>query len=194
MRRHIPTLIAVFLCMGLMIACANLKEPAMNALKAAEDVVKGINKEDAVKYAPEKFAAIEKGIASAKENIAKGDFKAAIAAAKDIPAQAKEVATAIAEAKKAELAKIWESASAGLPKIFEQVQSRIDIFSKSKAKKAVAEKAKTELADAKKSWTDAQELYKSGKTTEAADAVKSVKTKTSELLKGLGMPVPAALN
>ncbi|MBN2654084.1 MAG: hypothetical protein JXR79_03100 [Nitrospirae bacterium] len=194
MKRHLILLIAVFVCMGLLIGCSKMKETATSALKTAEDSVKGINKEDATKYAADKFSSIEKSIAAAKESITSGDFKSALASVKDIPAQAQEVAKAIADGKKAELAKMWEGASAGLPKIFEQIQSRISILSKSKAKKASADEAAAGLEAVKKQWADAQELYKSGKLVEVSDSIKSIKGKTAQLLTGLGMPVPATLN
>ena len=110
-----------------------------------------------------------------------------------IPAKVPEIAKAIAEGKKAELAKVWEGASAGLPKVFDQIQSRIDVLSKSKAKKATADAAKSGLEGVKKLWAEAQEFYKAGKASEAMDAMKAVKGKTSELLTSLGMPVPDAL-
>lgn len=194
MKRRMMVVLAVVMCAAfLFAACADEKTPATTAVTAAEDAVKGINKEDAMKYAADKFAAIEKGLATAKDSLAKKDYKGALAAAKDIPAKVPEVAKAIADGKKAELTKMWEDASAGLPKIFDQIQDRVKVLSKSKAKKSAADTAKAGLTEAKKLWAEAQELYKAGKATEATQALKSVKAKTSELLASLGMPVPDAL-
>ena len=64
---------------------------------------------------------------------------------------------------------------------------------KRKAKKADADTAKSGLDEVKKSWANTQDLYKNGKATEASDAVKSIKAKTSQLLGKLGLPVPDAL-
>jgi hypothetical protein len=193
MKRQITALFAAFLCVAFLFACADEKGPATTAVKAAEEAMKAINKDEAMKYAAEKFSAVEKELTAAKDSLAKNDFKGALAAAKEIPAKASEIVKAITEGKKAALAKAWESTSAGLPKVFDQIQSRIDVLSKSKAKKAAADTAKTGLEEVKKMWAGAQDLFKAGKATEAMDALKSVKGKTADLLTSLGMPVPDAL-
>lgn len=194
MKRQIIVLLAVLMCVVFAFAaCTDEKTPATAAVKAAEDAVKGINKDDAMKYAAEKFGAVEKGLAAAKDSLAKNDFKAALTAAQEIPAKVPEVAKAIADGKKAELAKVWEGAAAGLPGVLDQIQSRIDVLSKSKAKKAAADTAKAGLAEVKKLWADAQEMYKAGKATEAMEAMKTIKAKTTELLTSLKLPVPDAL-
>lgn len=193
MTKRLMVLLAVFACMAFLFACADDKTPATTAVTAAEDAVKTINKDDAMKYAADKYAAIEKELAAAKDSMGKKDYKAALASAKDIPAKVPGVIQAIAEGKKAELAKTWEEASAGLPALFDQIQNRINVLSKSKAKKSAADAAKSGLSDVKKLWADAQEMYKAGKMKEAGDALKSIKAKTSELLTSLGMPVPDAL-
>ena len=97
---------------------------------------------------------------------AKKDYKAALSAAKDLPAKAKELAAAAA-AKKGELTKVWGEMSAGLPKMLDAIKSRVDILSKSKKLPANLDKAKFDEAnagyeEANKVGTDATSAFGAG--------------------------------
>jgi len=84
-----------------------------------------------VKYIPDQAKGVEEAINGAKENFEKGNFDAALSAAKAIPEKVKELTTAAA-AKTAELTKGWEEMSGGLPRMLAAVKSRLDILSQSK--------------------------------------------------------------
>ena len=129
------------------------------AIKAAEDSYNAV-KGEVVKYIPDQAKGVEDAIKGAKENFDKGNFDAALAAAKPIPDKVKELTTAVA-AKKAELAKSWEEMSGGLPKMLEAIKSRLDILSQSKKlpenlDKAKLEGAKSGYEAAAKMWDDAK--------------------------------------
>ena len=95
----IPMLVVVI---GLLlVACdAKNKEMAGAAIKTAEESFNAV-KDEVEKYIPEQAKGVEEAIQSAKENFDKGDFAAALSAAKAIPEKVKELMTAV-EAKKAE--------------------------------------------------------------------------------------------
>ena len=187
----------LFVVIGLfLVACAaSSKEPAAAAIKAAEESWNAA-KGEVVKYIPDQAKGVEDAIKAAKENFDKGNFDAALAAAKAIPDKVKEL-TAVAAAKKAELAKSWEEMSGGLPKMLDAIKSRLDILSASKKLPANLDKAKLEGAKggyeaAAKMWDEAKAASSGGNLADALAKAKTVKEKAVEVMTTLGMQVPAA--
>jgi hypothetical protein len=187
----------LFVVIGLfLVACAaSSKEPAAAAIKAAEESWNAV-KGEVVKYIPDQAKGVEDAIKGAKENFDKGNFDAALAAAKAIPDKVKEL-TAVAAAKKAELAKSWEEMSGGLPKMLDAIKSRLDILSASKKLPGNLDKAKLEGAKggyeaATKMWDEAKAAFAGGNLADAMAKGKTVKEKAVEVMTTLGMQVPAA--
>lgn len=184
-------------------ACASDKEPAEKALRAAEDAVNAALPE-ATKYVPDQAKAVQDSLRSLKDSMAKGDYKAVLAGAGDLSAKATALSTAAA-AKKAELDKMtaeltksWEDMSGGLPKVVEAIKSRVDILSQAKKlpagiDKAAVESSKSDLATIDKTWSEAQDAFKSGNVADAVAKAKTVKTMAAEIMAKLNMPVPEAL-
>jgi hypothetical protein len=171
------------------------KEAATVAIKAAEDSYNAV-KGEVLKYIPDQAKGVEDAIKGAKENFDKGNFDAALNAAKPIPDKVKELTTAAA-AKKAELAKSWEEMSGGLPKMLEAIKSRLDILSASKKlpenlDNAKLEGAKTGYEAAAKMWDDAKSTFAGGNMVDAVAKAKTVKERAVEVMSTLGMQVPAA--
>jgi len=178
----------------MLLACASDKGPAETAIKAAEDAINSV-KGEAAKYVPDQLKSLESALAAAKDKFAKEDYKTANADATALSAKVKEVADA-AKAKKDELTKSWTDLSAGVPKMVEAVQSRVDILSKSKKLPAslTAEKfdeVKSALAAAKEQWAKADEGFKAGNLADAVSMANAVKEKAAKAMELLGMPVPA---
>jgi len=193
-KRILVTLLCAVIGLAL-VACAGNKDAASTAIKAAEDAYNAV-KGEAMKYVPDKAKAIEDSIKAAKDTFDKGNYDAALNAAKAIPEKVKELAAAAA-AKKAELTKAWDEMSAGLPKMLDAVKSRLDILSKSKKLPAGLDKAKVEGAKsgydtAAKMWEDAKAAFAGGNLTDAMAKATTVKEKAVEVMKTLNMQVPAA--
>ena len=92
----------------------------------------------------------------------------------------------------------WTALSAGVPKMVDALQSRVDILSQSKKLPAsiTAEKfseVKSILASVKDEWNKAQESFKAGKVNDAVAVGTSVKDKLVKAMEALGMTVPAAM-
>lgn len=186
---------AVVLAIVLVAGCSSEQGAAEQALKAAEELINKARAE-AAKYVPEQFSGLEAALASAKETMKKGDYKAALAAATDLSAKAKETAAAAA-AKKNDLMLSWEGMSGGVPKMVDALKSRIDILSESKklpanVTQAQFDNAKSGLASIQQQWTEASEAYKAGNLTDAVAKAKWSRDKAAEIMSSLGMPVPAA--
>jgi soluble cytochrome b562 len=149
-----------------------------------------------MKYVPDQVKGLEDGLKSAKDAFAKKDYKAALAAVKDIPAKAKDLAAAAA-AKKGELTKAWEDMSGGLPKMVEAIKSRVDILSKSKKLPAGMDQAKFDgaksgLTEITQMWDDAQKAFQGGNLADAVSKANTVKDKAAQIMDTLGMKAPAA--
>jgi hypothetical protein len=98
----------------------------------------------------------------------------------------------------AALAAKWATLSAGVPKMVDALQSRVDILSQSKKlpTSITAEKfaeVKSALASAKDEWNKAQESFKAGKVNDAVAVGTSVKDKLVKAMEALGMAVPAGM-
>ena len=195
MKRCLLPILCIVIGLFLLACAASNKEAATVAIKAAEDSYNAV-KGEVLKYIPDQAKGMEDAIKGAKENFDKGNFDAALSAAKPIPDKVKELTTAVA-AKKAELAKSWEEMSCGLPKMLDAIKSRLDILSVSKKlpenlDKAKLEGAKTGYEAAAKMWDDAKSAFSGGNMADAVSKAKTVKERAVEVMTTLGMQVPAA--
>jgi type I site-specific restriction endonuclease len=138
------------LCIGVILLFAALtvtgcgkadKSAAELAVKTATEAIDKA-KTEIGKIAPDEVAALETALASAKEKLDKGDYKAALTEAQGLVTKVNDVVAA-AKAKKDEvvdkvdLTKQWKDLSKGLPKMISALQSRVDILSKSKKLPAI---------------------------------------------------------
>jgi hypothetical protein len=93
MHRHFYNFIIAMLAATLLAACgAGDKGPAETALKAAEEAI-NVAKGEASKYLPDQTSSLESALASAKEKLNKGDYKAVLTDAPALTAKAAEVLT-----------------------------------------------------------------------------------------------------
>jgi hypothetical protein len=175
-------------------ACANLKEPATQAVASAESSLAAL-KDEAAKYAPEALASVEAEVASLKASLDKKDYKAVMASAPKVTTAITSLKDAVA-AKKAEmeaaLASQWTSLSTDLPKMVEAIQSRVDTLSKSRklpknVDKAAFEAAKSGLESLKATWAEATSASSSGNIADAVAKAQAVKDKGTEIMNQLGM-------
>lgn len=178
-------------------ACAGQKGPATQAITAAETALAAI-KDDAAKYLPDDFKGAEGTLASLKDSLAKGDYKAVLAGAPalmtSLDGLKTNVATKLEEAKAA--ATEWASYAADLPKMVEAIGSRVTALSASKKlpkglDAAALDTAKSGLESMKSTWTEAGAAFTGGNAIDAVAKAKAVKAKGEELLALLGMKTGA---
>lgn len=155
MKKILPVLCCVAL---LFTACSLSKTPAQLAIKTAEEALTAVSAE-AQKYVPEQLASVEAALTGAKNLFEKGDYKAALAGAKDLPLKVKDLAVAI-ESRKAELPNIWEGMAASLPKLI--AETKAAIASARGADKAVIVTAKADVKGMEISLAKATETFKAG--------------------------------
>ena len=186
--------VAVSLLAMLVFSCANQKEPAQQALSAAETAVQGISA-DAQKYVPDQFADLSSSLASLKASFEKNDFKAVIAGAPAVMSKVQSVGAAAAAKKDELMASLkgdWTKLAADIPQMVSAIQSRVDILSSSKKLPAnltadAVASAKSGLDSMKQMWADATAAGAKGDVESAVNTAKSVQAKGNEVLKLLGM-------
>jgi hypothetical protein len=176
-------LLPVLCCAALLFAgCSLSKTPAQAAIKAADQALNTVRAE-AQQFVPEQLAMLENALANARNSFDKGDYNAAIAAAKDIPMAIKNLATAI-ETKKAELPKVWDALTKDMPKLIADTKTAV-----AKAKgvdKAVLDEAKAGVDAMPATWTKAQEAFKAGNLAEAVGRATEIKDQAAKILADIG--------
>jgi len=176
--------------------CAQQKAPANKALDAIEASLKDV-RDDAAKYAPDGLKGVEAQFARLKESYDKKEYDnvlagtpeldKAVASLKDAVASGKKHAAAALAAAKSE----WANLNTEVPKMIEDIQTRVDEQSKKKIRFKVSkeelESAKSGLEWMKSEWAEATAALNSGKQITAAEKARAVKAKGEEVQKTLGM-------
>jgi hypothetical protein len=196
MKKQAVWLLATLAALAL-VGCMNEKAPAEQAVASAESALVPI-RDAARKYAPDQLQALDAQLATMKDNLAKGDYKAVVAAVPSFntalgalreTAQAKqqEAEAAAARAKEA-----WGPLSTEVPRMVAAIQSRVDILSKSHhlpkgVTKDTLASAKSTLDSLKSAWSDAQNAATSGDFTNAVSKAQAVKDQAGGTMKSLGM-------
>lgn len=178
-------------------ACASQKEPARAAINEAEAALQSIAP-DAQKYAPDQYQAVADELASAKASYDKGDYKAALATARGLPARINDVGAATTSAKNAAMEQLkneWNTLSAEVPQMLEAIESRVTTLSKSRklpknVDQASFDSAKSGLETMKQDWAAATQASGAGNFEEAVARVKAAQQKGTEILALLKMQQP----
>ena len=189
--------VLVMLAAVLVAACQNQRAPAEQAVAAAESALTNI-RDAANRYAPDQLQAVDAQLTSAKDSLAKGDYKAVLAgmpalqsainSLKDTAtAKQQEVDAANAKAKDA-----WGPMSSDVPKMVDAIQSRVDILSKSHhlpkgvTKDSLAA-AKSSVDSMKSAWGAAANAATSGDYNTAVSKGQAVRDQASQIMQSLGM-------
>ena len=176
--------------------CAQQKAPATKALDAIETSLAEV-RDDAAKYAPEGLKGVESQVARLKESLDKKEYDNVLAGTPALDKAVGSLRDAVAAGKKhaaAELAAAkteWANLNSEVPKMVENIETRVDELSKKKIRFRVSkeelESAKSGLAWMKTEWAEATAASSSGKQIVAAEKARAVKAKGEEVQKTLGM-------
>ena len=190
MLRKSGWMLCALLGMALWVAgCGNAQkeatDAAINAAQAAVNAVQG----EAEKYVPDQLQAAQAALQTAKDELAKGEYQAALKAAQEAANKAKELAAAAA-AKKDEWTKEWADLNVSVPKSMEQVKTKLNAYAHGAHMPAGLDKeklaeAKTQFEQLKQDWANASAAAAQGNLGDAlkkASAVKDVLAKLMEIL------------
>lgn len=200
MKKHSVWLTAA-LSAVLIVACNQQKGQAEQAVASAEQALNA-TRDEAQKYAPEQLGGVEAQLGQMKDSYQRNDYAGTLAAApammtaingmKDAAAQKKTAAEAAASKAKDD----WAATSTDVPKMVDEVSKRVETLSKTRhLPKGVTKEnvtaAKGGLDQLKSTWSDATAAASSGDYTTAMSKADTVKAKTADMMKSLGMKPPA---
>ena len=176
----------------LVVGCS--KGPAEAALKAADEAIAKVAPE-AQKFVPDQFKAVTDAAAAAKASFDKGDYAAALAAAKDLPAKATEVMAA-ATAKKDELTALWNEMAKTLAAKKMDLTDKIEALAAMKKRPMGLDAAKLDEIKARMAgmgalWTKATEAFNAGNLKGALEMAENVKTNAEWLQLSYDAIMPA---
>jgi hypothetical protein len=196
MNKHSTWLLAM-LAAVLMVGCSMDKGPAEQAVASAETSLAAV-RDMAQKYVPDQLQAVETQLGTVKDSLAKGDYKAVLAASpalttaisnlKDAAAQKQAEAEAALNKAKED----WGPLSADVPKMVTAIKSRVDELSKMHhlpkgVTKKDVESAKSGLTSMSSTWTDATNASTSGDFVTAVSKAQAVKDQATQIEQSLKM-------
>jgi hypothetical protein len=161
--------------------CQNAqKVTAQGAISAAQTAF-GPVKEMSEKYVPDQTAAVEASINSAQTAYNNGDYSGAFTAAKSLPGQITDLATA-AKAKKDEYVKQWNDLSGSLPGLLSSVGTKVSQLA---AAHKLPAATNDQYTSAKSLWDAATAAFSNGDVPTAVNDGNSVKEKLLALAQAL---------
>ncbi|MBV8876790.1 MAG: hypothetical protein JO158_03705 [Gammaproteobacteria bacterium] len=193
-----PALLVLATLAAVLVAgCQNQRAPAEQAVAAAESSLTNI-RDAASHYAPDQLQQVDAQLNSAKDSLAKGDYKGVLAsmpALNTAIANLRDTATAKqqeADAANAKAKDAWGPMSTDVPKMVDAISSRVDILSKSHhlphgvTKDSLAS-AKSAVDSMKSAWSDASNAASSGDYATAVSKGQGVRDQASQVMQSLGM-------
>ena len=175
--------------------CGGGKTAADAAIATAETAFNA-TKEKAMQIAPDQAKSVEDAISAAKASVEKGDYAAALTAAKDLPGQVKSMVDSLGAKESALHAQL--DAMKDLPAQVGAFKSQVEKFSAMKhlpkgMNAASLQSAKDGLAQVTAAWGEIKSAMDSGNLAEAASKLEPLKKLLAAAMSAIGMPVPAML-
>lgn len=188
------TLLAAFAATIALAACSQ-KDPAQEAIAAAENALNAVY-EDAERYIPERYAEVKKGLEAARTAFNEERYADAIAAVKDVPAQAEALAREAAAAKEQRIAEMnadWDRISGSLPQLLAGIGSRLEELGKLRKlpdgmDRQLLDEANAALASARTAWEEAGAAHARGELEAAVSSARGAEGMAQDLVGRLGMP------
>lgn len=186
--------IAAALAGLLALAACSQKDPAADAIAAAENALNAVY-EDAQKYVPERYAEVKAGLEGARAAFSEERYADAITAVKDLPAQAEQLAKEAATAKEKRVAEMnsdWARLSSSLPGLLAGIGARLDELGKMRTlpegmDKQLLDETKAAFASAQSAWEEAGAAFTSGNLEAAVGKARDVEGMVQDLVTRLGM-------
>jgi hypothetical protein len=178
----------------LILAACSQKDPAKEAIAAAEDALNAVY-EDAQKYVPERYAEVKAELDAARTAFGEERYSDAIAAVKDVPTHAEELAREAAAAKEQSLSAMnadWARLSASLPAQLTNIGKRLDELGKMRRlpegiDKQLLDEARAAYASAQSAWNEAGAAFTAGDLETAVGKARDAEGMAQDLVTRLGM-------
>lgn len=188
------TLLAAFAVTIALAACSQ-KDPAQEAIAAAENALNAVY-EDAERYVPERYAEVKKGLDEARTAFGEERYADAIAAVKDVPAQAESLAREAAAAKEQRIAEMnadWARISGSLPALLAGIGGRLEELGGLRKlpdgmDRQLLDEANAAHASARAAWEEAGAAHARGELEAAVVGARGAEGMAQDLVGRLGMP------
>jgi len=184
---------ALALALAVAAGCSQ-KDPAEQAIKAAEDALAAVY-EDSQKYLPERYAEVKSSLDAARKAFDEERYADAIAAVKDVPARAEALAKDALEAREKHIAELnadWVRLSGSLPGLMSGIGARLDELGKMKRlpkglDRQLLDETNAAYGSAQGAWSGAGAAFMAGDLEGAVAKAKDVETMAQDLMTRLGM-------
>ncbi len=188
------TLLAALAATIALAACSQ-KDPAQEAITAAENALNAVY-EDAAKYVPDRYAEVKKGLEAARTAFKEERYADAIAAVRNVPAEAEALAREAATAKEKRIAELnaeWVRISGSLPELLAGIGGRLEELGKLRKlpegmDKQLLDEAHAALASARSAWDEAGAAQARGDLETAVGKAHDAEGMAQDLVGRLGMP------
>ncbi len=188
--RKLLAVLAVCIVLG---SCSQ-KDPAEEAITAAENALNAVY-EDAGKYVPERYTEVKAELVAARAAFNEERYADAIAAVKDVPAEAEALAKEAAAAKERHMSEMnadWARLSGSLPDLLAAIGGRLQEFGKMSRlpvgmDKQLLDEAGAAFASAQSTWEEAGAAYGSGDLETAVGKARDAEGMAQDLVARLGM-------
>lgn len=191
---HTLTRIAALAALLAVAAGCSQKDPAQEAITAAENALAAIY-EDAQKYLPERYAEVKGDLEKARAAFNEERYMDAITAVKEVPARAEALAKDVAEAKQKKLAELnadWVRLSGSLPGLMTGIGGKLGELGKMRRlpqgmDRQLLDEANAALGSAKSAWEEAGTAFNAGDLEGAVGKARDVEAMAQDLVTRLGM-------
>lgn len=182
------------LAAALALAACSQKDPAQEAITAAENALNAVY-EDAAKFVPERYAEVKGDLELARAAFKEERYADAIAAVRNVPAEAEALAREAAAAKEKRIAELnadWSRLSGSLPGLLAGIGGRLGELGKLRTlpegmdRQLLAE-ANAALASARSAWDEADAAHERGDLEGAVAKARDAEGMAQDLFGRLGM-------
>jgi hypothetical protein len=194
---RIWALVALAFIVATTLGCSQ-KDSSAEAIAAAEQSLADVH-ELAMKYVPDQYAEVKADLEKARKAFEEQKYADARAAARTVPARAKQLgedAVKAKEAAMAQFAETWKELSESVPGNLEALGARLAELGKLRQLPAGIEQKSIDIAEssiewARKDWDEASAAFAAGKLEEAAKLAKAVDTLLVTGMTTVGLTPPA---
>lgn len=188
-------IMAATLAAVLAVAACSQKDPAREAIDAAEEALNAIY-DDAGKYLPERYAAVKADLDTARAAFGEERYADAIAAVREVPAAAEALAKDAAAAKAEHVAGLnadWTRLSGSLPDLLAGIGGRIEDLGQMRKlpegmDRQLLDETKAAYASAQSAWAEAGTMFGNGDLESAVARARAAEGMAQDLVVRLGMP------
>jgi hypothetical protein len=179
----------------LVLGACSQKDPAQEAITAAENALNAVY-EDAAKYVPERYAEVKKDLETARAAFKEERYADAIAAVRNVPADAEALAKEAGAARERRIAELnadWARLSGSLPDLLAGIGGRLEELGNLRRlpegmDRQLLDEANAALASARAAWEEASAAEARGDIETAVGKARDSEGMAQDLVGRLGMP------